>query len=188
MDNDPKSRLLSADNTLLLIVDIQEKLLSAMENPEKLIEKVSALIQGCTALNIPIVVSEQVPHKLGPTAKELLAHLPDETTTWAKTAFGCVQDANIQAHLSQLKRKQVILCGLETHVCVSQTAHQLLSQGHQVHLITDACQSRHKKDHKTGLSKMTQSGVIPSSVEMALFEMLASCEHAAFRQVQSLIK
>lgn len=188
MENPPTSRLLQAENALLLVVDIQEKLLSAMENPERLIEKVGILLKGSKALNLPVVISEQVPSKLGATTEKLQSDLPVDATILHKTAFGCGRDSNIMTHLNHLNRKQVILCGLETHVCVNQTAHQLIHEGYQVHLITDASQSRHKRDYKTALIRMTQSGVIPSTVESALFELMMTAEHPAFRLVQSLVK
>jgi nicotinamidase-related amidase len=188
MGNYSSSRLLQADNTLLMVVDIQEKLLPAMENPEKLIEKVSILLKASKALNLPVLVSEQVPAKLGTTTGELQSCLPVEATILHKTAFGCGQDSHILTHLSRLNRKQVILCGLETHVCVNQTAHQLMDEGYQVHLMTDASQSRHKRDYKMALIRMTQSGIIPSTVESALFELMSTSEHPAFRLVQSLVK
>lgn len=182
------SRLLKVDQSVLLVVDIQEKLLPALEDPEKLLAKTAILIQAFAQLKLPIVVSEQVPHKLGATAPQLAKLLPTESAIFGKSAFGCGQDPDILAFIGSLNRQQVILCGIETHVCVNQTAHQLLEEGYQVHLVTDAIQSRNKKDHKMALAKMQQSGVIPASVESVLFELMVTCEHPAFKLVQALIK
>lgn len=182
------SRLLQADQSILLVVDIQEKLLPALEDAEKLLEKTAILIQAFAQLKLPIVVSEQVPHKLGATADFLKKLLPIESAIFNKSAFGCGQDPDILAFLDSMNRPQIVLCGIEAHVCVNQTAHQLLEEGYQVHLVTDAIQSRNKKDHKMALTKMQQSGVIPASVESVLFELMVTCEHPAFKPVQALIK
>ncbi len=188
LGNPAVSRLLQAENSVLLIVDVQQKLLPAMPEPEKLLQKTATLVQACTQLKVPIVVSEQVPEKLGRTASELAHWLPLEAAVLSKTAFGCGQEPDILAFLDSLHRRQVILCGIETHVCVNQTAHQLLAESYQVHLITDATQSRHKKDQKTALIRMQQSGIIPSSTEAALFELLNTATHPLFKPLQALIK
>lgn len=182
------SQLLNPENSVLLVVDVQEKLLPAMADPEKLVESTGILIQACGLLKVPIIVSEQVPQKLGATFGGLKKHLPLEAAIFGKATFGCGEDPDLMAFLASLNRKQIILCGLETHICVSQSAHQLLQEGYQVHLITDAAQSRHKKNHKVALEKMRQSGVVPSTVEMALFELLGTSANPAFRAIQALIK
>lgn len=182
------SRLLKPDDSVLLLIDIQEKRLTAMSNPEAMLERVNILVQASVLLKIPILVTEQVPHKLGPTQASLRKQLPLEAAFFPKTAFGCGNDPDLLAFLASLNRKQVLLCGMETHVCVSQSAHQLLQEGYQIHLATDAVQSRHKKDQKTALLKMQQSGVIPTTAEMALFEWLGDSEHPMFKSIQALIK
>jgi nicotinamidase-related amidase len=182
------SRLLNSENSVLLIVDIQEKLLPAMAEPEKLLEQAGILIQAGSLLKIPMVVSEQVPQKLGAISGVLKKLLPLEAAIFEKTAFGCGEDPDLLAFLASLNRKQIILCGMETHVCVNQSAHQLLQEGYQIHLVTDAVQSRSKKDHKIGLAKMQQSGIIPATTESVLFELMGTSEHSAFRSIQALIK
>ena len=188
MDTHSSSQLLAVNNSLLLVVDVQEKLLPAMSHPERLTAAIATLIKACSLLPVPIVVTEQVPHKLGHTAPELLSHLPVEAATFEKTSFGCGESPDILAFINSLERKQVILCGLETHICVNQTAHQLIERGYQVHLITDAVQSRAKHNHKAAIVRMIQAGIIPSTVEAALFELLGHCEHPQFRAIQALVK
>lgn len=182
------SRLLNAGESVLLVVDLQERLLSAMDQAERLVRNASILVKACSRLGVPVVVSEQYPQGLGPTASEIKAVLPEGATVLEKTAFGCLGDCGIRDHLDKLGRRQVILCGIEAHVCVNQTAHQLLEAGYQVHLAQDTTGSRSKKDYKTALLKMAQGGVIPSNVEMILFELLADARHEAFKEIQAFVK
>jgi nicotinamidase-related amidase len=173
---------------MLLVVDIQEKFAAAINDFERVVERTGILIQACGQLGVPVVVSEQYPKGLGHTVPELSALLPPDATVLEKTAFGCGRDPQILAHLESLGRSQVMVCGLESHVCVNQTVHQLLAHAFQVHLIQDAIVARHQRDHKTALAKMQQSGAIPSGVEMALFELMADARHPSFKSLQSLIK
>jgi nicotinamidase-related amidase len=181
-------RLLSADTCALLIVDIQDRFMGVVPDSDELVERALILVQACKRLNIPVVVSEQYPEGLGHTVAELTEVLPAGTAVLEKTAFGCGRDPDILVHLDSLQRRQIMVCGLETHVCVNQTVHQLLAEGYQIHLIQDALRSRHKKNAKAGLAKMTQSGAIPSCVEMALFEILGTAGHEAFKDLQALVK
>jgi len=182
------SRLLNPENTVLLVVDIQEKFLSVLPEPQTLLERVGVLVETCRQLGIPIVVTEQYPKGLGHTASALAERLPDTAVTLEKAAFGCGRDPEIFNHLAGLKRSQVLVCGIETHICVNQTVHQLLESGYQVHLVQDAVSSRHYRDHETALAKMQQSGAIPACVEMALFELLGTSRHPLFKQLQALVK
>jgi nicotinamidase-related amidase len=181
-------RLLTPQNALLLIVDIQGKFVPVIQNADRLIERAAILIQAADTLGIPIVVSEQYPKGLGHTTDRLTQHLPLNAAIFEKSAFGCGADPDIQAFLGSLNRKQVMVCGIEAHVCVNQTVHQLLAEGYQVHLIQDAVSSRHKQDAKTGIAKMLQSGATPSCVELALFELLGNAQHPAFKSLQALVK
>ncbi len=182
------SRLLTSQQALLLVVDVQERLLAAMDHPERLAHKVTSLVRACGRLDVPVVVFEQYPKGLGHTAGAILEALPPGVRVLEKTAFGCLGDAGIRDALAASGRRQVVVCGMETHVCVNQTVHQLLASGYQVHVAQDAVASRHKRDYKTALVRMEQSGAIPSSVEMVLFELLGDARHEAFKEIQALVK
>jgi nicotinamidase-related amidase len=188
MQSSISPHLLNPESALLLIVDIQEKFAAALTEFDRIVDRTGILIQACSKLNVPILVSEQYPKGLGHTAGALKKLLPLNTPIFEKSAFGCGQDPDIYAYLSSLTRKQVMVCGLESHVCINQTVHHLLSHHYQTHLIQDAITSRHPRDHQTAIAKMQQSGAIPSSVEMALFELLGSAQHPCFKQVQALVK
>jgi len=186
--NSVPSRLLQAENALLLVVDIQEKLLAALPAAESLVQRTGILIEVFRELELPILISEQYPQGLGHTVPALLQRLPASASILEKSAFGCGQDVQITDFLTASQRSQILVCGVETHVCVNQTVHQLLAAGYQVHLAEDATCSRHSEDQAIAISKMRQSGVIPSSTEMAMFELLGTSRHPLFKSLQALIK
>jgi len=145
-------------------------------------------VRGFQMLDVPVIVTEQYPSGLGVTAEEIRLSLPDNFQALEKTAFSSCGTAGFVTRLDELGVKQVVLCGLETHVCVSQTAHDLLDRGLQVHVLTDCVCSRFEHDKRAGLRKMKASGVLPTSMEMALFELMRDAKHEQFKQIQELIK
>ncbi len=182
------ARLLTPEQALLMVVDVQERFASAMPDYARLIERTGILLQVFNTLNVPVVVSEQYPKGLGHTVPELSRYFSPETIVFEKTAFGCGRDTAILNALAAAERTQIVVCGIEAHICVSQTVHQLLMGGYQVHLVQDAVASRNAKDAEIGIAKMLQSGATPSSVEMALFEMLGNAKHPHFKELQALVK
>ncbi|MFH2202237.1 MAG: hydrolase [Elusimicrobiota bacterium] len=180
--------LLDPNKSVLLVVDIQEKFVPVVHEFRALIAKAKALIEGAKLLDVPVVVSEQYPKGLGPTVAELADALPAGALKFEKTAFGCLGDEIITERLASLDRPQVVVCGIEAHVCMNQTVHQLLAAGYEVHLIEDALSARDPKNIEIGRRKMELAGAVPSSVEMALFEWMGHSRHAQFRAVQALIK
>ena len=178
--------LLDAQDGVLFIVDIQARLAPAMPDPEATIARTAILLAAAERLDVPIVASEQYPQGLGHTDERL--PLPRSARVFAKTSFSAMRDPAILAHLESLGRRQIVLCGIETHVCVNQSAHDLLKNGYAVHLLTDCVGSRFEHDKLAGLEKMRSSGVVFSSVEMALFELMRDAKHEKFKEVQALIK
>src|SRR5690349_7099792 len=130
-----RSRLLSADNSMLLVIDVQEKFVPVIHDCDELVEKIEVLVQAAKRLNVPVVISEQYPAGLGPTVGELKNILPETAIVMEKTAFGCLGDQGMRDTIAGLNRRQVIVCGIEAHVCVNQTVHQLLADGYEVHVI-----------------------------------------------------
>jgi nicotinamidase-related amidase len=181
------SRILAAESTALLVIDIQEAFRNAILDFSEMVAKASIAVRGFAMLGRPIIVTEQYPKGLGRTVEEILLSLPDENSILEKTAFSACGAIRFTDRLSS-DIKQIVVSGLETHVCVNQTVHHLLERGFQVHILTDAVGSRFEQDRKTGLAKMFASGAVPSSTEMALFEMLRDSKHAQFKQVQSLLR
>lgn len=179
---------LSPDRTALVVIDIQEAFRHAVPDFTILAARALTAIWGFQALGLPVLITEQYPKGLGRTAEEILCALPDDLEVFEKTAFSACGSAAFLGRLEALGVEHVVLCGLETHVCVNQTAHDLLHRGYNVHLLTDCVRSRFERDKRAGLAKMKLSGVVPSSIEMALFELLGDSKHDKFKEIQSLIK
>ena len=185
------ARLLKPEHTTLLIVDIQEKLLPTIIQPESLIHHVRLLIETAQTLDIPIVVSEQYPKGLGQTVSSIAGQLSNTAKRFEKVSFGCFGEPSLESHLNSLKsegRYQVIVCGLEAHVCVSQTVHQLLDAGFEPHVVQDAISSRRPDSLMIGLAKMNQTGAVLTGTEMAMFELVDNSQHPHFKALQALIK
>lgn len=182
------SNTLDIDNSVLAVVDVQEAFRKAIPDFAEVVSRISIAIRGFQTLGRPIIVTEQYPKGLGRTAEELLLSIPEDATFIEKSTFSSYGEPSFAAELEKFQAKQIVLCGVETHVCVNQTAHDLLGAGYQVHLLTDCVASRYQHDREAGLRKMFASGVVPSSMEMALFEMMRDSRHEKFKEIQSLIK
>ena len=172
-------RTLDRDRTALVVVDVQEAFRPAVQDFDQVVENTRRLMEGAKVMGLPVVVTEQYPKGLGRTVEELGDVDPVEKTCFsAARAEGFDLDG----------RDQALMCGIETHVCVSQTAHDLLERGVEVHVAQDAVASRTDANKNVGLHKMEQSGAIVTSVETALFELLGAAGSDEFKQVQGLVK
>jgi nicotinamidase-related amidase len=180
-------RILDKDSAVLFIIDMQERFRKVIPDYSELIENISILIEAMKILNVPIVVTEQYPSGLGHTVEELSAIL-GKHELFEKNCFSSAGVPELQNWLKGSGKKQIILVGIETHVCVNQTALDLLWNNYQVHLITDAVSSRVSANKAVGIEKIVSSGAVPSSVEMALFEMLVETGTESFKAVQKLVK
>jgi nicotinamidase-related amidase len=174
-------------NCCLAVVDVQGKLATLMHNRAALIENIKVLIQAAKILNIPIIWCEQVPKALGPTVEEVKQLLAD-CESLEKSSFSCFGDEKFADRLKSLNKKKVILCGIETHVCIYQTAVDLIANGYNVNLAADAVSSRTLENKQLAISKMEKMGVSIYSTEMLIFELLRTANHPKFREVAKLIK
>jgi nicotinamidase-related amidase len=182
-----RSEPLAIENSLLVLVDVQGKLARLMHEYEAMIRQQQILIEACRILEVPVIWAEQVPDKLGPTVPELSEKL-DGLAPSAKTSFGCWGDAGLNHAIRQSGRNQILLCGIETHVCVWQTASALCGEDYQVHLICDAVSSRSVFNRDIAFQRMAAAGVQLSNVEMALFELMGDARHPSFREVSRLLR
>ena len=180
--------MLSINNTTLLIIDVQERLAPVMLNKEKLLDNLQRLIKGAKVLELPIIYTEQVPKKLGPTLSEIADLLVGVSDPISKSSFSCCGCNPFMQHLEKLERKQVLMAGIETHVCVYQTAIDLLKQGYNVQLVTDAVSSRTAENRQLAINRIKEAGAKLTSTEMALFELLRVAEGDKFRQVSRIVK
>jgi nicotinamidase-related amidase len=183
----PPAEALGRESAVVLVVDVQEAFRRHVPGFEELTRRVALLVEGAGLLDVPVVASEQYPHGLGPTASELDGPLGDAERL-EKRAFSAVRAAGFDDLARRLGRRQWILCGLEAHVCVHQTAADLGRRGFAVHLAADAVGARHAQDRELGIARTLADGAHASSVEMALFELLGDADAPAFRGVQAAIK
>jgi nicotinamidase-related amidase len=181
-------KILDKNKTALVVVDLQEAFRSAISDFPMIASKASIAVRGFQILNLPIIVTEQYPKGLGRTAEEVLINLSADFEVVEKTAFSSCGAKSFLENLREANISQIVLCGLETHICVNQTAHDLLTDAFEVHVLCDAVGSRFSDDKKAALRKMQMNGVVPSTVEMALFELLKDSKHEQFKEIQNLIK
>jgi nicotinamidase-related amidase len=178
---------LTLEKTVLAAIDFQEKLFSVMYEKEKLLRNTVKLIRGAKALEIPIVLTEQYPKGLGPTIPEIKEFLPDVKPI-EKVCFSCCDNEAFIKALEALKRKQVLICGIEAHICVYQTAMALARQGYEVQVVSDCVASREPENKAVALMKMSAFGIVPTTTEMALFELLKIAQGDKFKQISSIVK
>jgi len=179
--------MLNPENTALTIIDVQEKLSRVMYEKEMLFESIQKLIKGIQVLDIPVIVTEQYPKGLGPTIPEVSNLFPNFQPI-PKISFSCCGNERFLQELNDLHRKQVLIAGIETHVCVYQTALDLLSLGYEVQVVTDCVSSRTPANRDIGLNRVSQAGAIPTSTEMALFELLKVADGERFRAISKIVK
>jgi nicotinamidase-related amidase len=182
--------LLCAEHSVLIVVDIQTKLADAMPPSEAklMLTNATALLEASALMAVPVLVTEQYPKGLGVTDVSLVNKLPETAQRFEKTGFSCCLAEGFSEALAQTARKQVILVGLETHVCILQSAFALQNQGYQVYVVEDAVCSR-KIDHKFyALQRMQQQGITLINYESVLFEWLKDANHPNFRAVSGLLR
>jgi nicotinamidase-related amidase len=179
--------MLAIDDCCLVVVDVQGRLAQLMHDKQALFKNIRILIEASGILEIPLIWCQQVPESLGPTVLEI-AGLLGAVEPINKASFSCCGRERFNDTLAGLGRKQVLLCGIEAHVCICQTALDLLGKGLEVYVIADAVSSRSADNKQVALNRMAASGATISSVEMAVFELLKTAEHPKFREVAKLIK
>ena len=174
---------LDPERAALVVVDVQEGFRKAIPDFDEVAASSAALVRGAEAVGIPIVVTEQYPKGLGGTVAAVADALPDGTEPLEKTVFSAAEADGFDLG----GRDQALVCGIETHVCVNQTAIDLMESGVEVHVATDAVGSRAEDNKRIGLNKMEQAGAVLTSVETALFELVRRAGTAEFRDVQKLV-
>lgn len=179
---------LDAERAALVVIDMQEGFRNVISDFSETAARIAQFAHGMQLLGVPLVVTEQYPKGLGHTAGEIRMVLPAAAEPVEKTAFSSCGAREFVSRLDETGARQIILCGIEAHICVNQTAHDLIARGLQVHLLTDCITARTEHNKEIGLAKMQQAGALPSSVETALFELMRDAKHEQFKAVQKLIK
>lgn len=179
--------VLTPEDSLLLVVDVQEKLVNALDK-DIIVKRVFNLVKSARLLNIPVVVTEQYPRGLGATVQLVAEELPEESAIFEKVTFNALDADGVLEKIKSYNKKQIVLCGIETHICVHQTAAALLREGFEVYLAKDACASRNKYEFKQGIELMQANGAKISCMEIILFEWLKTAKNPCFKEIQALIK
>lgn len=179
--------MLDRNQSILVMVDVQGRLAQLMHEKQALFKNLVSFIRGIRSLDIPILWVEQNPSGLGPTVAQIAAEL-DGLAPIPKNSFSCWQNSTFADTLRSTGRSQVLLCGIETHVCVYQTAVDLINAGYEVEVVADAVSSRKPENKALALEKLRDAGVKTTCVEMALFELLKVAEGQAFKKILQIVK
>lgn len=183
--------LLARDKSQLLIVDVQQKLVGAISGKDKVVEACVRLVRAARLLDVPITISEQYPQGLGPTVDPIREAFANNSFVLDKVEFSCLKSEALRERLHELRRKgrpQVVVGGIEAHVCVLQTAIDLEAQGFEAFVVADAIGSRDKASVKRAVSRLLKSGADVVDSEMVLFEWLERAGTPEFKEIQALIK
>jgi nicotinamidase-related amidase len=175
------------ENTLLMVVDVQERLIPHVANPPALVENIGKLIEGFTHLGIPAILNEQYRKGLGETLPQIKTLLTG-VKCYEKATFSCCQNTPTLTHILESGKKVVVVVGAETHVCILQTCLDLLSSGVLPVVVVDCVSSRKALDHDTALRRMAHAGVVLSTLESILFELCKSSKEPVFKAISALIK
>ncbi len=181
--------ILNWEQLLLVVIDMQEPFLNVMHERERLTANVRLLVEASTILGIPVVLTTQYAKRMGGVAPEITQSYRDAVRpALDKMCFSCAGADGFLEGLGSLNRRQVLLCGVETHICVSQTALDLTHQGYQVHVAADAVSSRTLEKHKLGMERMRDSGVLPCAAEAAVYELMQEAGTPEFKAILPLVK
>jgi len=189
MSNEVKrfDKLLFAENTCLLMIDIQKRILPVIKDYELVVENTLKLIKGFKVMGLPIYYTEQYPKGLGSTEEQIVNEL-EGIKTIEKMTFSCSGAGELFNILKTKNHSQIVVCGIESHVCVQQTVLDLIENGFQVNLAADAVSSRKEKDYDIALNRMRNHGAEVTTTESILFELLNVCGTDVFKQVSKIVK
>tara|TARA_B100000214_G_scaffold372062_1_gene349602 strand:+ start:249 stop:857 length:609 start_codon:yes stop_codon:yes gene_type:complete len=181
-----KNQLIKEDETLLLILDMQEKLINNIKDNQKIIFNIRRLIDTCNLLNINVALTEQNPLKLGKTIKSILEN--NEYPNFEKMEFSCLKNESFINFINEKNFQNIIICGIESHICVLQTAIELLGEGINILIPRDCIGSRHELDNQTAFLRLVQSGAIASTAESLICELCKTSSRKEFREISKILK
>jgi len=179
--------MLAADQTVLVIIDAQERLLRVMPDQEQFKKQLAKLIAGAQILHIPALYTEQAPDKIGATSEDIAVLLPGVRPV-VKKSFSCAGADDFLKELKSLRRKHVLIAGVEAHVCVYQTVSDLTGKGYNVQVVADCVASRRDHDRQIALERMRGAGAVLTTVEMVLCELLKTADSQHFKPIMQLIQ
>lgn len=178
------------DDSVVVLVDFQPKFMAPMPDAQTVVARANFLARVAERLTVPILITEQYPDRMGHTDQNLFLNLvrPDDIPIFGKMEFSAYLAPGFADHLASLGRNHVIVAGVETHICVNQTVHHLLESEYDVTLATDAITGRGEDARASALRRMVAAGAVASHTESITYEWMGSAEHAAFRDILSMVK
>ena len=184
--NSKANRLFDIKNTALIIIDVQEKLISVIPNSDDLIMNILKISEACDFLNVSKYITEQNPEKLGNTVKEIIKG--NELSNISKMSFSCAESEDLIKKLKSRKIVNILLVGIETHICILQSAFDLYRIGFNVQVIADSVMSRKRIDHEIAIKRISHSGIQVTTTETAIFELCKTARHPKFRELSRIVK
>lgn len=179
--------LIEPESSCLIVIDMQERLVPAMQAPARTIKNAVTLMRAAHVLSVPTVLTEQYPKGLGHTVPELIA-VSEGAPIIEKLHFSCMKDTGFAKHFVSLKRKQAVVAGMEAHICVLQTGMNLMEQGYEIFIVTDATSSRTPESEKACLDRLSAAGAEIVTTEMVVFEWLGQAATPEFKKLLPLMK
>lgn len=184
----PGGRLLDTERTALVVIDLQQKLLPAIAGHEGVLANCLLLLRLARVLGLPVVLTTQYSKGLGETVAPIMEELPPDVRPLDKTSFGCFGDEGFRRRVKEIGRQQLLVCGIESHICVTQTVLGALEAGHEVHVAQDAVGSRSEANARVGLHRMERAGALLSSAEMGIYELLRRSDSDTFKRMLPYLK
>ena len=181
-------RLLDRAQSLLVVIDVQEAYRNLTVEYDRMVRGVRRLVEAAKVVEVPILATEQYPKGLGHLIPEVAEVLPAGLEIIEKVTLSCCGERRFVERIEALGRRQVLVCGIETHACVNQTVHDLLDRGYRVHVPFNAISSRFEHDYRIGWEKLVGSGAVPTTVEMACLEWVRTAQAPEFKAIHKLIK
>ncbi|HIT99715.1 MAG TPA: hydrolase [Candidatus Copromorpha excrementavium] len=178
---------ITRDDTILVAIDFQERLMPVMQDKEELAERSARLLKGMKALGVPVLVTQQYTKGIGETVEQIAEALEDFEHI-EKTSFGCMNNGEFAEKIKKSGKKNVVVCGIEAHICVMQTVLQLMNEGYRVYLAADCVSSRNKNDMSFGIMRMRDAGAVVTTYEAILYEMLMDSKAEGFKEISKIVK
>ena len=182
-----KEALLSKDETALIIIDVQERLFEKVEDRNRIADSICRLIRFANILGIPIILTEQYPKGLGPTIHRIRKLIPNVKPI-EKIEFSCMASRKFRRRISEINVKNLVLTGIEAHICVAQTAIEAITSGYKVYVVYDAISSRHREDKAIAIERMKQYGAYMVTSEMLMYEVLRRAGTPEFKEILKLVR
>jgi nicotinamidase-related amidase len=180
--------LLDRGDSVLVVIDVQERYLPHLYEGPRVLEAARRLVEGAKLVGVPILVTEQYPKGIGPTAPVVRAALPADVRPIEKSTMSCLGAPEFAERLAATGRRQVVVAGIEAQACVNQTVHQLLEHGYAVHLVVDAVSARFRRDYDVAVERLARAGAVATTVEAVLLEWVRTAEAPEFQPIRALIR